>query len=265
MSRTNLFLSIPKALYSGSLYREVADSWHGRSFLYLLVLLAICWIVIASVFTVQIHTKVCNFAQELNQSNLPAISFKAGIASTKATTPFYIKDAKSKKTIIIIDTKNKIRNFHQLNATVLIQKKSISIKDSLGKIEQYFYPKKMTTNIGPKQIQSFLHRSGVWLAPLLFAIILLGGLIISYIYRTIQILIYALIGKLFCLILKRELYYESLMSLAIISITPPIIISTILLAFSISYPFELISYFVLAMIYLFFIIKTMPKKSLKEG
>ena len=193
-------------------------------------------------------------------SKLPTINFKSGVASTKATTPYYIKDAVSKKTFIIIDTNNKIRDFYQSKATILIQKRSISIRDSVGKIEQYHYPKQMTMDIGPKQIQTFLHRSNKWLSPLLFVIILFGGLIISYAYRAVQILIYALIGKLFCAILKRELFYESLMSLAIISVTPAIIISTILLIFNISYPFEWLSYFLLSMVYLFFIIKANPKK-----
>jgi len=261
MARTNLFLSIPKSLYSGTMYREIAETWHGRSFLYLLLLLLICWVIIAGVFTVKTHIASRNFAQTLSTSKLPTINFKKGVASTKATTPYYIKDAVLKKTIIIIDTKNKITNFHQSKATILIQKRSISIKDSMGKIEQYFYPKKMTVDIGPKQIQSFIYNSGMWLSPLIFIIILFGGLVISYVYRVIQIIIYALIGKLFCAILKRKLFYESLMSLAIISVTPVIIISTILLVFNISYPFEFLSYFLISMIYLFFIIKANPKKA----
>lgn len=261
MARTNLFLSIPKSLYSGTMYREVAEIWHGRSFLYLFLLLFLCWVVIACVFTVKIHIASYNFAQKLSKSTLPTVHFKEGVASTKATTPYYIKDAILKKTIIIIDTNNKITKFHESKATILIQKRSISIKDSMGKIEQYFYPKKMTTDIGPKQIQAFIYRGSLWIPPLTFIIILFGGLIISYIYRVIQILIYALIGKLFCAILKRDLYYESLMSLAIISVTPAIIISTTLLVFNISYPFEFLSYFLLSMIYLFFIIKANPRKA----
>lgn len=264
MPCTNLLLAIPKSLYSGSMYREVAQTWHGRSFLYLLLLLFICWIAIASVFTVQIHRNIYNFAQQLSTSKLPTVNFKAGVASTKATTPYYIKNAKSKRSIIIIDTNNKIRDFYQNNATILIQKRSISYKDSIGKIEQYFYPKKITMDIGPKQIQSFIYRSGAWLSPSIFIMILLGGLIISYIYRAIQILIYALIGKLFCAILKRKLFYESLINLAITSVTPAIIISTILLLFNFSYPLEFLSYFLLSMIYLFFAIKANPKKALRE-
>lgn len=260
MQRTNLLLSIPKSLYSGTMYREVAESWHGRSFLYLLLLLLICWVVIAGVFTVKIHIASHNFAQKLSTSKLPTIHFKAGVASTKATTPYYIKDAALKKIIIIIDTKNKITDFHKSKATVLIQKRSISIKDSTGKIEKYFYPKHITTDIGPKQIQAFIYRGSTWMPPLIFIIILFGGLIISYAYRVVQIIIYAWIGKLFCAILKRELFYESLMSLSIIAITPAIIISTILLVFHISYPFEFLSYFLLSMIYLFCIIKANPEK-----
>jgi hypothetical protein len=266
MSRTNLLLAIPKSFYSGSMYREVAETWHGRRFLYLLILLFICWIVIAGVFTVKIHTATYYFAQELTTSKFPTINFKSGVASTKTTTPYYhYIDVKLKKGLIIVDTTDKIRDFHQSKAKILIQKRSIFVKDDMGKIERYFYPKQITMDIGPKQVQAFLYRSRAWLPPLIFVIILFGGLIISYAYRVIQILIYALIGMLFRAILKRELFYESLMSLAIISITPAIVISTILLIFNISYPFEWLSYFLLSMVYLFFIIKANPKKALETS
>lgn len=210
------------------------------------------------------HYYLNDFAQNLTNSPLPTINFKEGVASTRTATPYYIKTADSGENLIIIDTNNKIRNFHQRKATILIQKKSVSVKNSLGKIEQYFYPKKMTTNIGPKQIQSFLYKSNKWMPPVIFAITLIAGLIISYIYRVIQALIYALIGKLFCLILKRNLFYGDLINLAIISVTPAIIISTILLIFNLSYPFEFLSYFLLTMVYLFITIKASPKDTMTK-
>lgn len=263
MSRTNLLTAIAKSFYSNRLYQETAQSWHGRSFLYLLVLLLICWIFVSGILTFKANNALYVFAQKIVVSDLPTINFKSGIASTKATTPYYIKNPASGKATIIIDTNNEVRDFHKSTATILIQKTSIFVKDNnANKISQYYYPKEMNMDIGPKQINSFILRFGKWIIPLVFVGLLVIGLVISYIYRVIQILIYALIGKLFCLILKRRLPYEALMSLSIISITPAIIISTIAFVFGFAFPFQLIFYFLLSMIYLFIAIKANPKSEI---
>ncbi|MGD9107766.1 MAG: DUF1189 family protein [Gammaproteobacteria bacterium] len=263
MSHTNLFTAMAKSFYSKKLYQETAQSWGGRSFLYLLILLLICWVIISGILTFRINTAMHMFAQKIVTSDLPTINFKAGIASTKATTPYYIKDPTSGKAVIIIDTNNKVRDFHKSTATIMIQKKAILIKDnSANKISQYYYPQAMNMDIGPTQINSFILRFGKWITPLVFIGIWFIGLIIAYAYRIIQILIYALIGMLFCLILKRKLPYEALMGLSIICITPAIIISTIAFIFSFSFPLQNIFYFLLSMVYLFIAIKANPKSAI---
>ena len=272
MSHTNLSTAIIKSFYSSKLYQEVAQNWHGRSFLYLLVLLLICWVIMAGTITFKANTEMHMFAQKITTMDIPSLHFKKGIASTKATTPYYIKDHASGKTVIIIDTNNKIRNFHHNDATILIQKKSISVKDNTtNKISQYYYSNKMNLDIGPKQIKNFIQSSSKWITPLTFIIILFAGLILAYIYRIIQILIYALIGKLFCLILKRRMFYESLISLSTICITPAIIISTIASICELSFQFEttlyflileLTFYFLVSMTYLFIAIKANPRSEI---
>ncbi|MGD9152865.1 MAG: DUF1189 family protein [Gammaproteobacteria bacterium] len=263
MSHTNLLTAIVKSFYSNKLYRETAQSWHGRSFLYLLVLLLICWVVISGVITFRINTAMHIFAQKIITYDFPTINFKAGIASTKATTPYHIKDPTSGQALIIIDTNNKVRDFHKSSATILIQKKSILIKDnSANKVSQYYYPKQMNMDIGPTQVNSFILQFGKWIMPLIFIGLLFIGLAVAYIYRIIQVLIYALIGMLFCLILKRRIPYESLMSLTIISITPAIIISTIAVMFNFRFPFQNIFYFLLSMVYLFIAVKANPKSEI---
>lgn len=263
MAQTNLLTAIVKSFYSKKLYQETAQSWLGRSFLYLLILLCIYCAVLASITTFRVNAAIHMFAQKIATIDLPIINFKEGIASTKVTTPYYIKDSASGKTMIIIDTGNKIRNFDKSTAIVLVQKNSIFFRDDqTNKISQYNYPKNMPSDIGPKQIQNLIQHSIKWIVFFTFIAILLLGIIITYIICIILTLVYALIGKLFCLILKRSIPYESLMSLTIISITPTVIISAIALIFNFSFPFALAFYLLLPLVYLFFTIKANPKSEI---
>lgn len=261
MKKSNLFLAIPRAFYSPNLYREVAQSWHGRSFLYLLILVLICWIVTATALTIRTNKGIYNISQEISQIKIPVIHFKHGIASTTGKKAFHIVAPNSKKSIIIIDTKNTIHNFHKIPGYILIQKHAFFIKDpNQHKITQYYYPKQLTGTIGPTQIQNFITKSKKWIIPILFIAILLIGFCISYTYRVIQILIYALIGMLFSWVLRRKLYYEALMNLAIICITPAMIFGTIFTVFNIYIPYLYLAYFLISMVYLVFAIKANPKQ-----
>jgi hypothetical protein len=261
MKYTNLLLAIPKSFYSATFYREVAESWHGRSFLYLLILLFICWLVIAGVFASKANHGMRFMAKQATQLQLPIIHFDKGMASTKPAKVFEIKDPDSNKIFLIIDTENKIQDFQKSDALVLIQKHAIFIKQQQTpeKITQYYYPKELTYKLGPSQIQWFFKTLSAWVMPIIFIVLLGFGLLFSYAYRIIQILIYALIGMIFNAILGRKLPYESLMSLSIICITPAIILSTIFAIFFIYFPYEWLFYFLLSMVYLFFAIKATPK------
>ncbi len=83
----------------------------------------------------------------------------------------------------------------------------------------------------------------------------------SFIYRIIQALIYALIGILIARYMKVELDYQALVRLAVISITPVIILSTILSVTGVKVPLMGTICFVIAMAYMCFGIKQRQRKS----
>jgi hypothetical protein len=87
-----------------------------------------------------------------------------------------------------------------------------------------------------------------WLGFILFPFALAG----SYFYRLVQVLVYGLVGLLFARILQAPLSYPASLSLAILSITPSVLLGTALQLTQATVPFQWAFSILLAMGYLFF-------------
>jgi hypothetical protein len=102
-----------------------------------------------------------------------------------------------------------------------------------------------------ERITGWLHTAEKFLIIIIYPFALLG----SYLYRIIQALIYAVIGLLFASWCKVTLSYAALLRLAIVSVTPSIIINTILVLAGIYLPYLWLLYLLITLAYLFFGVK----------
>jgi len=84
--------------------------------------------------------------------------------------------------------------------------------------------------------------------------------IVSFVFRILQLLIYAVIGLLFTKICKTKHSYQTLLRLSVMAITPVIIISTVVEIAAIKIPLQSLLYFIAAMGYLFFGVKIVSHK-----
>jgi len=87
-----------------------------------------------------------------------------------------------------------------------------------------------------------------WLAPVVYVVCVLG----AYIFRMLQALIYACIGLAFASMRRTTLPYPALMRLSVMSVTPGIIIETVLDTVGIIIPYGFLLYFLIAMGFLAF-------------
>jgi hypothetical protein len=72
--------------------------------------------------------------------------------------------------------------------------------------------------------ESWLQTAGRWFVPVLFPILLIG----SFIFRTLQVLVYAAVGILFTKMLNTNLGYKTLMRLAAVALTPVMLLNLLL-------------------------------------
>ena len=208
--------------FNGNVSRDVARNWTGIGFWYLFLLLLISWTLIV----VKVHFAVDTFAQiEFPQlvKNIPPITIRDGHVTSPVEQPYVIKDPKGGKTIAVIDTTGEVNSLDDTDAMILITDHQIwsrqnnSVKQfDLSKIK-YFY-------IDNARITGWMDTFARWVSIALLPLALTGALC----WRLVQALIYGAIALGFCRSFGVNLNYAAAFRLAVVSVTPIILLDTLL-------------------------------------
>ncbi len=249
MRRYSIFHVPALSFFSKKLYIDVGQNWKGVNFLYLLLLLAVCLMLTM----INLHRGISNFVNNeasaiVNQ--VPEITITDGQVSIKETQPYYIKDPDSDKPLAIIDTTGQIESLRDTDALFLLTDNKVIVKKSTFENRTYELSNVKAFAVDSERITGWLQIGRKFLAVVIYPIALLG----SYVYRIVQALIYAAIGMLFASFCKTKLSYATSIRLAIVAVTPCIIVGTILGLVGTSIPSFL--YLVAALVYLFFAVKS---------
>ncbi|MCE5194634.1 MAG: DUF1189 domain-containing protein [Nitrospiraceae bacterium] len=246
------------SFFSKSLYKDVGADWKGISFVYLLLLLVLISIPMMFQLQSSLNTFIDNEVPKLIKQ-VPEIKITDGIVTTDVSMPYTINDTETDRPLIVIDTTGKINSIEDANAQALLTKNKLLIRKS--KIE--------TRTIELTDIESFtINQSNLyewtdifrtWIIIILYPFILF----FLYAYRTVQALAYALIGKIFGRALKTDLNYQALISLAIVSMTPAIIINAVYSYINRRIPFWWVICFIIAMCYLYFAVRSISGKEVE--
>jgi Protein of unknown function (DUF1189) len=236
------------SFYSRDLYREVVKKWKGPGLVYLAVLLVFCW----AAQMMKVQTGITHFVRQdgaVLVHHVPDISISDGRVSTNVETPYYIKD-RNGTVVAIIDLTGQYTSLKNTSAKLLLTRDHLLFKNN-GKMRTTDLENVKSFHMDQARAEKWLHFVRTWVAIVFFLV----ALVFSFIYRTIQALIYALIGMLFAGIMKVKLDYLTLMRLAIVAVTPAIIVDTLHGLWNIHTPLWSLVCFVIAMAYLAFGIK----------
>lgn len=251
MRKYSIFHLPVLSFFSKDLYADVALHWKGVNFLFLLLLLVLCLIPP----TVKIHLAVADFVENEAPAMLdqiPEITIADGKASIEEEQPYYITAPDGDDVVIaIIDTTGQIASLESADAYVLLTEDAIITKHSnvekrtyeLSEIEETFM-------ISGEKLSGWLQVASKYLSVIIYPVSLIG----SYIYRIVQVLVYAAVGLIFASSCKITLQYPALMRLAVVAITPCIIVDMILSFAGVPVPPFL--YLAAAMGYLYFGVKS---------
>ncbi|MEO8400793.1 MAG: DUF1189 family protein [Gammaproteobacteria bacterium] len=238
------------SFYSREFYRDVERNWSGGVLLYLLLLLFICWSVL--MFRVQpaITLNMNSFANAVVSQMPHSMIISNGIVTTPEKRPYLIADPDTKEVFAVIDTSGQFNTLEQAHARMLLTKDTLTYVDN-NEIKIKKLSTDLTLNIDTIKIKETVLRFSGWLWILILPFLLIG----SFLYRLVESLLYAVMGKIFAAASNINLPYFDVMKLTIVALTPTIIIGTILAWFSIEFRFQLLFYFVLSMAYMIFAIR----------
>lgn len=245
MSQYGLLPAIVMSFYSKKLYRDVAFNWGGKAFLYLLLVLFLSWICFAFQVQIALNNAYATYSEKIS-SQVPILTIKDGVLSTPEAKPYIIKLPDSDKNLAVIDTTGQYANLSQAQSEILVTKTDIITQSKANEIRTDKLPQTLNMVIEPESTR-------VWIGKYLYFFwipLFLMVWIASYVYRIIQALIYGIIGKIFSVMVDAPLSYPHIVQIAMVAVTPAIVISTVLDFMAITVPYEFLLYFLLTMFYL---------------
>ncbi len=251
MRQYGVFSPLLLSFFSKSLYRDVAKNWKGVGFLYLLLLLALTWIPVMMHFHNNLSDGISREAPKI-VNQIPKITITKGEVSIDAPVPYYIIDPQSGEQIVAIDTSGQITSIDQTKAFALLTKNNLIIRQQhRGETRIFDLSAIQNLTLDRDSVMGWMQAFKKWFALVAYPFAL-GA---SFVFRIIQVLIYALIGMLFASILKTTLDYAALVRLSVISITPVVLLNTLRRLLDVHVPLTWLISFVIAMVYLFMAVK----------
>ena len=250
MRRYSIFHPLVLSFFSKSLYRDVGKNWRGTGLLYLLLVLALVWIPTMIAGQIGLSRWVDNDSKAIT-NQIPAITISKGQVSTDVTTPYFIKDPTTGEDIAIIDTTGQYETLANTNAKLLLTKSKLIVEKNAMETQTHDLSGVESFYVDRSRVEGWLLTAKRLFVPVLYPL----ALIFSFIFRAVQILIYALIGLLFARMLHANLDYKTLMRLAAISITPVLVLNLFLEFVPLRIPFWSLLGIIIALGYLFFAVK----------
>jgi hypothetical protein len=238
------------SFFSKSLYRDVGRNWNGIGFLYLLLVLAMVWIPEMIQFHFSYATTIDKAAPAF-VSQIPSITITKGEVSTDVPTPYFIKDPQNDNVLAIIDITGEFTSLEDSEAKALLTKNQLIVKKNERETRMYDLSAVESFAIDKHTVERWLAWSKSWLALLFYPF----AVLFAYVYRIVQALFYGAIGLLFAKGLNTTLGYQTSVRLAVISVTPVILLDTARSLLERTIPFWWLICFLIALGYLFFAVK----------
>lgn len=245
MKQYSIFQIPLLSFYCKDVYRDMALNKQGIGFGYLFLLLALCWLVLVSVADSHIDSYLDKTAPAL-LAQFPAISIFNGQASINETQPYYIRDPETGESLAVIDTTGLITSMDDTDAPILMTKNAVMVEKSDIETRTFDLSEIGNIVIDRELLTAWTEETKSYLGIIIYPFALMG----SFLYRVVQVLIYAFFGMVLASMCKAQLDYSQLLRLSVVAVTPGIIINTFLWSFGIDIPMSGLMFFLLAMVYL---------------
>ena len=251
MKQFGMHEAVYLSFFSKPLYRDVARNWRGVGFLYLLMLLLVCWLVTF----IDVQAGISEFVDDVGPpilEQVPTVSIRGGRVSIDRPVPHTIADPETGKPIAIIDTSGQITSLEGSDAVMLLTESEIVVSKNPGRYETHKLSQFPDMTITRGGIAKVLRLMKTWAVLLLFPF----ALLFSFIWRVVQALIYGAIGQAFNAMVGGGLEYQQTVRLAVIAVTPVLVSFTLLDLCDVAVPWSGMVGFLMAMAYLFVAVKT---------
>lgn len=252
MKKFSIIDPLYMSFYSKDLYRDVAANWStGMCFLYLLSLLALCWVPGMIRLDTDLSYNVKNNAPKYI-AQMPDIVISKGEASISEQQPYTIRDPDNGEPFMIIDTTGTVKSLENSKALVLLAKDRLIVKTPDDNQQVLNLRDIGDMTITRSVVREALENLVGWFTILLYPFVVIFG----FIFRAAQALIIALFGTIITKSLGADLRYRELVKISSIALTPLIIFNALVLYFRIEIPIPFLTDLILIVAYQVFAIRS---------
>jgi len=248
--RYSRFSALVLSFFSADLYRDVGRRWGGIALGYLVLLLAITTLAEA----IKIQFGFAKFASKEAPAALqgfPGITIHQGVVSIDRPEPYLWRDPDSKEVLLYVDTSGAFDLPEGKNAKAKLGRSEVVVQQSEFESRTYDLSQVQSFSLDKTRLQGWINAAVPWIGMGFFAFVVIFALI----GHLIQALIYGLFGLIFAAIFGTQIGYGGLLRLAIVALTPALILDTALTLAGVNVPHSGWIYFGLEMAYLAFAVK----------
>jgi len=220
------------SFFSAEFYRDVARRWRGIGFWYLFWLMFLTAIPVA----VKSHIEFSRFARQEGRamvSTFPSLTLNKGIASSDPD-PCLWTEPGSGAVLLYVDTTGHFDVPKGQNAPARLSDKTLYLRKSATETTVYDLSKMPNLSVDKVALGRWLDSAARWIGPAIFGILIVFPLI----WHLIQTLIYGLLGLAFCEMFHAKLDYGALVRLAVVALTPAMLVDAVLGATGVNVPFS---------------------------
>ncbi len=235
------------SLVSRELYVDVARRWGANTLGYLLLVVAVLWIP----FLFQARAGWSEFMAveaPFFTEQIPPITIDHGRVTVDAEQPWLIRSPIPDGVVAIIDTSGRFTSLEGTAARVLVTDTQVIVRKNDTETRIFDLSGIEAFHLDAQRVEHWLQVAGTWGLLLLYPAVVLA----AFCYHLVQALLYALLGLLIAGFLKCRLGYSAVLRVAIVALTPALLLKTVLSTVGVELPFAGFLYFLVAMGYLAF-------------
>ncbi|MDZ4836089.1 MAG: DUF1189 family protein [Candidatus Melainabacteria bacterium] len=224
LGKAHAWKAIYQSWYSKAIYRDAVHRWRGLGFRFLFAELFVMWLITA----IHVHAVSAQFIDGYllpMVDDMPKMAFKDGKLLIDKPDHYQIKDPKTGKVIVNFDMSDKPVLPSVPEKGIFVEPSRIVFrgkdKEDVYEFSEHSSEMKASLpdwNFGSKVLQIVKNGAGVAVVGVFW--------LSSFVFCAFQVVILGLVGKAMAIIAKRRLTYPQLVRIAVVAMTPSLIIDT---------------------------------------
>lgn len=226
MNKISFFQKLSLPFYSGEYYRHVVKNNKGFGLKTFFAVLTLNWLVMFLIvgvgFVRLINNPKFQDANDTLARQIPTLTINAGRASFSEPTPYVVNIPETNDPLVVFVSENDVVDSGATDKAIfVVSETEIRINQNGSKQSRSYSMSDIDDMVvDGKMVVEFAQKVFLMVVPILLVMLLL----VSYLFRLLQVFVYAAIGQVFNGIFGTSLRYDQMCRLTTAALTPVLVL-----------------------------------------